>query len=124
MNKLSFAKQLRHNQTETEKVVWFHLRSRKLNGIKFKRQEIIGKYIADFVSYEKMLIIELDGGQHSDIKNKVMDEKRTKYLESLGFHVLRFWDNEIHNNIEGVLEEIISKASPSPWPSPQGEGIE
>lgn len=92
MSKLDFAKQLRTNQTETEKILWFHLRAKRLKSIKFKRQQILGKYIVDFVSFEKMLIIELDGGQHNETLNIIKDQIRTKYLESLGFKVIRFWD--------------------------------
>lgn len=113
MNKLSFAKQLRTNQTELEKILWFHIRAKRLNGIKFKRQQVIGKYIVDFVSFEKMLVIELDGGQHNEEENIIKDQIRTKYIESLGFTFLRFWDNDVFNNIEGVLTVILEKAFPS-----------
>ena len=112
--KIFFARELRKNQTEVEKILWFQLRGRKLAGIKFKRQELIKPYIVDFVSYEKMLIIELDGGQHTDPNHMTKDNIRTKFLEKLGFKVVRFWDNDVYNNIEGVLEVILSKASTSP----------
>lgn len=114
LSKLEFAKSLRERQTETEKLLWFNLRNRKLNGIKFKRQIIIDPYIVDFVSFEKMLIIELDGGQHNSPNVIFKDEKRTTYLKSLGFRVVRYWDNEVFNHLESVLEDILLKASTSP----------
>lgn len=114
LSKLEFAKTLRQRQTETEKLLWFNLRAKKLNGIKFKRQVVIGPYIVDFVSFEKMLIIELDGGQHNSPNVIFKDEIRTKYLENLGFKVIRYWDNEVFNNLEAVLENILLKASTSP----------
>lgn len=113
MNKLNFAKQLRSEQTEMEKILWFHLRAKRLNGIKFKRQQIIGNYIVDFVSFEKMLIVELDGGQHNDESTIDKDQIRTSYLESVGFTVLRFWNNDVFNHLEIVLELIVKKACPS-----------
>ena len=79
--KLGFARYLRSRQTETEKLLWFNLRNNKLNGIKFKRQQIISSYIVDFVSFEKMLVVELDGGQHNSPNVVIKDKTRTKYLE-------------------------------------------
>ena len=113
MNKLDFAKQLRSNQTEVEKILWFHIRAKRLHGIKFKRQQIIGNYIVDFVSFEKKLIIELDGGQQNEQTNLTKDQIRTKYLENLGFRVLRFWNNDVYNHIDIILEVILKKAFPS-----------
>lgn len=114
LSKLEFAKYLRERQTETEKLLWFHLRAKRLNGIKFKRQVVIGSYIVDFVSFKKMLIIELDGGQHNSPNVIIKDKVRTNYLEGLGFKVVRYWDNEVFNNIDSVLEDILLKASTSP----------
>lgn len=114
LSKLEFARQLRQRQTETEKLLWFNLRNRKLNGIKFKRQQVIGNYIVDFVSFERMLIIELDGGQHNSPNVIIKDKVRTEYLISLGFTVVRYWDNEVFNNLESVLDDILVKASTSP----------
>jgi len=105
---------LRQRQTESEKILWFNLRSKKLNGIKFRRQAVISSYIVDFVSFEKMLVIELDGGQHNSPNVIIKDESRTQYLESLGFKVVRYWDNEVFNNLEAILEDILLKASTSP----------
>ena len=76
------AQELRCSETEAEKFLWTLLRAKKLNGVKFRRQEPVGQYVVDFVSFEKKLIIEIDGGQHSDEKNKEYDETRTKWLQS------------------------------------------
>jgi very-short-patch-repair endonuclease len=80
------------------------LRSRNFMELKFRRQEPIGNYIVDFVCYEKKLIVELDGSQHNEFSEK--DIPRTKALEKEGYKVLRFWNNEVINNIEGVLTVI------------------
>lgn len=116
----TFAKKLRHDATDAEKLLWRHVRAHRLDGRKFKRQEAIGSYIVDFVYYEAKLAVELDGGQHFE---SASDKQRDSWLASQGFQVLRFWDNEVLTNIEGVLETIASRLSPSPQPSPiKGEG--
>jgi len=97
------AKKLRKSLTEAERLLWSYLRNRQL-GVKFRRQEPIGKYIVDFVSYEVGLVIELDGGQH--VESRGFDLERDRELGRLGFKVLRFWNNEVMTNIEGVLEVI------------------
>lgn len=102
------AKELRKNSTDVEKIMWEILRAKKFLGLKFKRQQPIGKYVVDFVCFDKKLIIELDGGQHNENENIINDNVRTKYLESLGYKVIRFWNNEITENIDGVVENIIS----------------
>lgn len=112
--KREFARELRQKQTETEKILWYYLRNRRLNGLKFKRQEIIDPYIVDFICYESMLIIELDGGQHNTSEKINYDKTRTTFLEKLGFRVLRYWDNEVFNHLDIVLEDIFAKASTSP----------
>ena len=101
------ARSLRKNSTPQELTLWNLLRNRKINGIKFIRQYPIGPYIADFVCRKKKLVIELDGGQHNEIKNIEYDNKRSEYIESLGYKVIRFWNNEIDNNIEGVCEKLV-----------------
>ncbi len=107
------AKNLRKNLTDTERLLWKHLRARQLEGIKFRRQEPIGKFIVDFVSLEKQIVIEVDGGQHS--VNEQKDRERDKWLRNEGFKVLRFWNNEVLENIDGVLEVIRKNClSPSP----------
>ena len=104
---------LRKNSTDVEKQLWQKLRSRQLEGLKFRRQQQIGNFIVDFINLEKRIIIELDGGQHASEKDK--DAKRDKWLQGEGFEVLRFWNNEVVENIDGVLEVIRKKLlSPSP----------
>ncbi len=76
--------------------------------MKFRRQESIGIYIVDFVSFEKKLIVEIDGGQHNIEENKANDKIRTQWLESQGFRVIRFWNNEVFTNLEGVLAQIVA----------------
>jgi very-short-patch-repair endonuclease len=82
------------------------LKGKNLEGIKFRRQEPIGEYIVDFVAFEQRLVIEVDGGQHADQKEKDKDIQRDVWLGSQGFKVLRFWNNEVLQNLEGVLETI------------------
>jgi very-short-patch-repair endonuclease len=89
------AKDLRHSETQAEQIIWSWLRAKKLDGVKFRRQEPVGAYVVDFVSFERKLIIEIDGGQHNVEENKVNDELRTQWLESQGFRVLRFWNNDV-----------------------------
>jgi len=110
--KNKIAQKLRNNSTDTEKYLWKYLRGRQLEGFKFRRQHPIGKYIVDFINLERKIIIEVDGGQHLGNKK---DKLRDKWLEEQGYEVLRFWDNEVLTNIEGVLESIRKKLySPSP----------
>ena len=106
-NKTQLARNLRTNSTKQERTLWKLLRNYKLKNLKFKRQHPIGNYIVDFICKEKWLIIEIEGGQHNEVENKIYDAKRTKYLNSRGYKVLRFWNNEIDNNIEGVYETIL-----------------
>ncbi len=102
-NMILRARNLRNNLTEAEKYIWYMLRSGNL-GAKFRRQAVIGRYIVDFVCYEKRLIIEVDGGQHAD---SMADKERDEWLKREGFEVLRFWNNDVLENREGVLEKII-----------------
>ena len=99
------AKQLRCNQTDAERKMWFLLRSRALSGCKFRRQYIIEPYIVDFCCIERKLVIELDGSHH--LERKEYDARRTRYLEAKGFTVLRFWDNEMLSKPEVVLGRIL-----------------
>ena len=108
MKKLNIiAKTLRKNQTPQEQKLWNILRNRQVLGYKFKRQYPIGNYIVDFVCREEKLVIEIDGGQHNIDKNVLYDQERTLYLQNIGFKVLRFWNDEVDNNIEGVYQKII-----------------
>ena len=104
--KLQFAKNLRHNQTDAEGLLWYYIRSKQLGGFKFKRQQIIGKYIVDFVCFEKELIIELDGSQHGEIDIIKSDKIRDDFLKYRGFKILRFWNGEIYKNCFEVLDFI------------------
>ncbi len=98
---------------------WAAIRARQLNGAKFRRQYPIGAFIADFVCLEARLVVEIDGGQHADSPT---DQDRTRALNCLGYQVVRFWNNEVLGNIEGVLEELrLLLANPSPGLSPEGE---
>ena len=99
------ARELRKNPTEAEHMLWRHLRLRQLGGCKFRRQQPIGKYIVDFVCFEKRLIVEVDGGQHSGNIN--YDSERDAWLEKQGFSVLRFWDNQVLKEMEAVEEVIM-----------------
>jgi len=100
------AKELRKNQTEAEKRLWFKLREKQLCGVKFRRQEPIGNYIVDFVSFENKLVIEIDGSPHKKTETKLNDHQRTLWLQSEGFKVLRFWNGDILNNLEVVINRI------------------
>jgi very-short-patch-repair endonuclease len=97
------ARELRRAQTEVERRVWLRLRNRQLVGVKFRRQVPIGPFIADFAALDRKLVIELDGGQHLD---SASDRARGAYLEKNGYRVLRFWNHEVLDDLEGVLERI------------------
>lgn len=97
------ARKLRNAPTEAEKRLWPHLRTRRFEGAKFTRQFPIGDFIADFACRSLRLAIELDGGQHAD---SLTDANRTRVIEAHGYRVIRFWNNEVLGNIEGVLTMI------------------
>ena len=99
------ARQLRHNLTDAERLLWRHLRQRQLEGQKFRRQYPLGKYIVDFICLEKRIVIEVDGGQHTD--QKEYDDERSNWLTAQGFEVLRFWNHDVLQNIEVVKTEIL-----------------
>src|SRR5512143_2663471 len=111
---LDNAKTLRSHQTEVEERLWYHLRAHRFMGLKFKRQKPMGRYIVDFVCVERRLVIELDGGQHAE--QTVYDQQRDAWLRNQGYTVLRFWNNEVMQQLEGVLETIRSALSPNPSP--------
>jgi very-short-patch-repair endonuclease len=100
------SKGLRQKQTEAEKILWLKLRNRQLDKAKFRRQHCIGSYIVDFACLENKRIIEIDGGQHSQTLTRENDEQRTQWLETAGYHVVRFWNSEVLQNTEGVLEKM------------------
>jgi len=121
-SRVSTARRLRRDQTDAERALWFRLRDRRLNGLKFRRQMPIKSYVVDFCCEAAHLVIELDGGQHGE--RNVEDAKRTADLEAYGYLVLRFWNNDVLSNIDGVLETIAAIAShvpPHPNPLPNGE---
>ena len=128
------AKMLRKRQTDVERLLWSHLRSKRMEGVKFRRQHPFGPYIIDFISLEAKLIIELDGGQHSTGSTLEKDKIRDQYCRDKGFKVLRFWNNEVIENKEGVLtvirqavldaKSIWSNTDHTPSPTPPPEGAE
>ena len=99
-------KELRQQQTDAEGRLWRFLRDRQLEGFKFRRQIRIGHYVVDMACLKKKIIIEIDGGQHNEAPHLLKDRIRTKRLEKEGYQVLRFWDNDVLSNTEGVLEVI------------------
>ena len=109
---------LRRKQTDAEKTFWKCVRNRQLNGIKFYRQYSIGPYVVDFVSRENDLVVEIDGGQHNENE---ADRIRDRYLEDQGYQVLRFWNNEVLGNMDGVMQEILKALTPTL--SLKGEGV-
>ena len=121
----SLAKDLRKHSTDVERLLWSHLRAGRFGGLKFRRQHLIGRYIADFVCLEKKLIIELDGSQHALSEEKRKDGERDHWLEKEGYSVIRFWDNEVLTNIRGLLEVIRERTFEAPSPqSPPLKGGE
>ena len=107
--------------TDAERLLWRHLRNRQLYGQKIRRQHVIGRYIVDFVHLPSRTVIEADGGQHHE---SAYDQKRDAWLQQEGYLVLRFWNNDILSNLEGVLTriaEVVMARNPSPQPLSQGE---
>jgi adenine-specific DNA-methyltransferase len=102
----SAARVLRKTQTLWESRLWYFLRGRRFKGFKFRRQYPIGRYITDFVCLQKKLIVELDGSGHNTLGSKARDCARDDYMRKEGFVVLRFWNSELDNNLEGVLNTI------------------
>lgn len=125
----NIARRLRKSETDAERKIWQQLRTRNLNGAKFRRQHPVGPYIVDFICINEKLIIELDGSQHQ--QDQDYDTKRTAFLKQAGFRVIRFWDNDVLLNTECVMEAIydaVVTPHPSPHPSPlpaspRGEGV-
>ena len=121
------ARHLRRNQTDAEWTLWIRLRDRRLGGWKFRRQFPIDRFTVDFFCADAHLIIELDGGQHA--VRSIADAQRTRILEAMGYLVLRYWNNDVMQNIDGVLEDIHaalerhSPEPPHPHPLPSGERV-
>jgi very-short-patch-repair endonuclease len=108
------AHELRGNLTPAERKLWKYLRAHRLGGAGFRRQHAIGPYIVDFCAPRLKLIIELDGGQHAD--QVEYDSARTEYLERQGYRVLRFWNNDVIKNVQGVIQVISIIIQPLPFP--------
>lgn len=124
-NQIEKSRQLRKNMTIQERKLWNIIKNRQFFGYRFRRQFPIGEYIVDFVCREMKIIIEIDGGQHNEAQNIEYDNKRTVFLENLGYKVVRFWNNEIDNNLSGVYDKlmVIFNISITPsQPSPSREG--
>jgi very-short-patch-repair endonuclease len=131
-----FARQLRRNATETERRLWRDLKMLKNEGRHFRRQVPIGKYVADFACHSCGLVVELDGGQHAESTNLAADRTRTIEVNSNGYRVMRFWNADVQENIDGIMDMIRNaaglstlhnferwrEATPTPSPSPQGGG--
>lgn len=121
-----FARQLRKNMTDAERWLWGVLRCEQLHGFKFRRQAAIGDFVVDFVCFARKLIVELDGGQHAEEEAKIYDANRTAWLNSQGFRVVRFWNQDEFENLDGITDVIWKSleetnqplAPPPPRPSP------
>ncbi|MDP1536030.1 MAG: endonuclease domain-containing protein [Burkholderiales bacterium] len=107
-NQVTRSRKLRSTLTNAEQLLWHHLRQKQIAGTKFRRQHPVGRYVVDFACLSARLAIEVDGGQHAE--NAMRDRRRDAFLESRGFHVLRFWNNDVLGNIEGVVETICAAA--------------
>jgi very-short-patch-repair endonuclease len=111
------ARQLRRDQTDAEQTLWARLRDRQLCGAKFRRQHPVGPFVADFCCTQRRLVVELDGGQHA--VEVAADEKRSRFLETQGYRVLRFWNHDVLTNTDAVLERIAEVLiDPHPCPLP------
>jgi very-short-patch-repair endonuclease len=107
MIKVATARRLRRNQTDAEMRLWLHLRDRRLIGLKFRRQVPVAGFVADFLCETAKLTIEVDGGQHASAEQ---DATRTAELNAAGYEVLRFWNNDVLQNLDGVLQRIVEAA--------------
>ena len=120
------ARTLRRSLTEPERRLWRQLRKRlPVEGTHFRRQVAVGPYVADFCILGAKLIIEVDGGQHTTDQAVAYDSRRTAYLQSQGFHVLRFGNADVMQSMDSVLDTIhaaLVRTTPTPYPSPQGGG--
>jgi very-short-patch-repair endonuclease len=105
------ARRLRRNATDAETALWYRLRSRRLSGYKFVRQEPIGPHTVDLICRDRRLIVEVDGGQHAD---SMRDAARDKWLVDHSYRVLRFWNNDVLGNMAGVLETIVATLAEIP----------
>ncbi|WP_173983947.1 endonuclease domain-containing protein [Magnetospirillum sp. SS-4] len=113
------ARQLRYVMTDAERRLWSALRGRRLEGCKFCRQHPLGPFVLDFACVAHHLVVEVDGGQHADSE---ADRSRTAWLESQGWRVIRFWNNEVLSNIDGVAATILAALEAPHPPGPEGPG--
>jgi len=117
------ARRLRANETDAEARLWRLLRKLEISGSHFRRQVPIGPYIADFACLAARLIIEVDGGTHSTDREVARDVRRERYLKDEGFRIVRVWNSNVGQNLEGVMDTIVAALhTPTPDPSPQGGG--
>ena len=119
------ARELRNNATDAERKLWQKIRRRQVEGFRFRRQVPLGPYIVDFACLAARLVVELDGSQHTQDENIASDEWRTAWLNSHGFRVIRFWNLDVLQNVDGVWESIAAAlaetgTTPHPNPPPQG----
>jgi very-short-patch-repair endonuclease len=115
------ARQLRANTTQAERNLWFSLRQLKSKGLHFRRQAPMDNYVVDFICHRAKLVIELDGSQHAEPENVAYDAARTKFLESRGYRVLRFWNSDVLKNRNGIMDTILATAEVHIVPPPCGE---
>ena len=108
-HKIEFARKLRKQLTPQERILWKLLRNHSFYGYEFRRQYVMGEYIVDFICRKKKIIIEIDGGQHNTPDEILYDNKRSAFLNSLGYRVLRFWNSDIDKNIEGVYKTLLKE---------------
>jgi len=108
-----FARQMRSELTNAEAILWAQLQKRQLKGWHFRRQHPVGHFIADFACAKAKLVIEVDGATHGSDREQTRDEKRTAFLESRGWRVLRVWNNDIYDNLDGVMDAIGAALPPS-----------
>ena len=117
------ARRLRRNRTDAERRLWRELRELKQAGFKFRQQAPVDYFIVDFACHSQRLIIEVDGGTHGTDAELARDRRRDRYLKDQGFRILRVWNSEVRENIEGVMDVVIAALhTPTPDPSPQGGG--
>lgn len=116
------SRSLREGQTSAEALIWRTLRGRGVGGFKFVRQDPIGPYFADFVCRGEKLIVEIDGATHSTEEELRRDARRTEFLEAQGYRLVRFVNEEVYRNMDGVLETILAKLDEQPSPRLRGEG--
>jgi very-short-patch-repair endonuclease len=118
-----FARDLRRNRTNAERELWLRLRQLKMTGHKFRQQAPIDRFVVDFVCFAKRLIIEIDGATHSTDAEQSRDDSRQQYLVQQGFRVVRFSNEDVYRNLDGVIDTIVCELdAPTPTPPRKGEG--